>query len=219
MSEQATGNDRFARAATNWDASERRRRLAADVSQGIRALMEPSGVRRALEYGCGTGLVSAQLAGDVRELVAMDASAAMLDVLRAKRDAGDLPAHVLPLLGDLLAQPAARYPGLDPESFGLIFSSMTLHHVPQVQELLQRLVALLEPGGWLALADLEAEDGSFHEDGSGVAHDGFDPQWLANLVQSLGVVDVQWKRVSEVRKQREDSEVVFGVFLLWGRRG
>ena len=39
-----------------------------------------------------------------------------------------------------------------------------LHHVPDVEGLFASVLGHLEQGGYLAFADLAAEDGSFHDD-------------------------------------------------------
>ena len=43
---------------------------------------------------------------------------------------------------------------------------MTLHHIPDTNGILNKFHALLEPNGYLLVADLEKEDGSFHTDGT-----------------------------------------------------
>jgi hypothetical protein len=48
------------------------------------------------------------------------------------------------------------------------------------------LRGLLAPGGWLALADLDDEDGSFHSDPAEVHHHGIDRGWLCTELTALG---------------------------------
>jgi len=57
-----------------------------------------------------------------------------------------------------------------PEQFDLLFSSMLLHHIPDTLAFFQRCHPWLKPKGYLAVADLDREDGSFHQDHTGVAH-------------------------------------------------
>jgi len=57
--------------------------------------------------------------------------------------------------------------------FDLIFSAMALHHVQNTDALLDRFASLTAPGGWIALADLDTEDGTFHSGDSGPVHPGF----------------------------------------------
>jgi len=82
---------------------------------------------------------------------------------------------------------------------------MTLHHVPDPAALIVQLSGALLPGGTLAVADLDAEDGSFHGDNTGVLHLGFDRVLLVrNLFQQGGLREVRdvtaaWSR----RRSRE----------------
>ncbi len=61
---------------------------------------------------------------------------------------------------------------------------MTLHHLRNVPLVFSRLAKILNPGGWLAVADLDTEDGSFHGQADDVFHQGFArrqiAEWLAN---------------------------------------
>ena len=47
--------------------------------------------------------------------------------------------------------------------FDLIFTQMVLHHVSDIETIINRLSQLLNPGGYLAVADLYEEDGSFYD--------------------------------------------------------
>jgi len=52
---------------------------------------------------------------------------------------------------------------------------MALHHIESTQALVQVFSDHLKPGGMVALADLDKEDGSFHPEGSeGIFHRGFE---------------------------------------------
>lgn len=57
------------------------------------------------------------------------------------------------------------------ERFDGIISAMALHHIKDTQHLLRTFTSHLHPGGFIALADLDREDGSFHTHGNeGVFH-------------------------------------------------
>ena len=120
-----------------------------------------------MDYGCGTGLCSLPLAGRCSSVLGVDSSTEMLARLEAKARAAGLE-QVTTRRHDLTAEPLA---GLE---FDVILCAMTLHHVREVGLLLNRFHSLLSPGGLLALADLDKEDGSFHQDTRGVEHHGFD---------------------------------------------
>jgi 2-polyprenyl-3-methyl-5-hydroxy-6-metoxy-1,4-benzoquinol methylase len=94
---------------------------------------------------------------------------------------------------------------------------MTLHHIEDVQALLGRLTGLLAPGGWLALADLDREDGGFHGGPMpGVFHLGFERDWVMDRLHTLGLADVTARTAHTVYRADPDAE--YPIFLISGRR-
>jgi ubiquinone/menaquinone biosynthesis C-methylase UbiE len=201
----------FDKVAANWDEKPQRRLLAAAVAAGIAEDVPLHNGMHALEYGCGTGLVGLQLAAAVGELTAVDTSAGMLEELRKKSQSLGLE-NVTPLL-----IPADRWT-LPPARFDLVFSSMVLHHIADTDALFRNFQQVLKPGGFIALADLEQEDGSFHDDPTGIAHHGFDPQALLSLLARLGFTDLRTRTVHTIRKPRGDDEATYPAFLITGRK-
>ena len=120
-----------------------------------------------MDFGAGTGLVTLALLPCVARVTAMDTSGEMLRVLDKKLKALRI-ANVHTMLHESGKTP------LPAAAFDLIVSSMVLHHISDVPEALRRLRPCLRPGGWIALADLDTEDGTFHSDSTGVFHHGFD---------------------------------------------
>lgn len=209
---QTLNRDRFNQIAADWDDNPTRAGIALAVAEAIRRRVPLTTLRDALEYGCGTGLVTAQLAADLKRVLAVDLSPGMIDVLRGKlKDAAlsNVEATVL----DLTTQPAPT------EHFDLVFSSMTLHHIPDVPELLQTFSILLNPGGWIALADLDAEDGSFHGgDVPGVEYHGFERSALEAHLTRAGFRDVHFETAHEVTRSGNSAERRYPIFLVTARR-
>lgn len=169
----------FDQRAADWDANPGRVALARAVVAAIRAAVPLRPDMRAMDFGAGTGLVSLGLLGDVGEITAVDASAGMLRVLAEKAAAlGAVRLRTLRCDVSTDALPQA--------AFDLVVSSMTLHHLPDVPAVLKRMRASLRPGGWIALADLDAEDGSFHADTTGVCHSGFDRATVCRWLTDAG---------------------------------
>jgi ubiquinone/menaquinone biosynthesis C-methylase UbiE len=183
----------FDDAAATWDDNPHRRELTRAIAAGIRTNVPLQPNWRMLEYGCGTGTLSLLLAPHVQEVVAADASSGMVDQLRRKLQ--DLPeARVKPRLLDLTHEAPLA------ESFALIVAAMTLHHVPNVVAILADLGKMLAKGGWLAIADLQLEDGSFHADLK-VPHNGFNPENMAHdITGAIGADSCPWRVVHEVAK-------------------
>jgi len=209
---QDQNRQRFDAIAADWDDSPTRRTLAAGVAAAIAVAVPLQPHWHALEYGCGTGLVGAALAPRVARLLACDVSPGMLTVLAEKARAAGLD-HLQTRVLDLTREPAPA------ERFDLIFSSMTLHHIPDVPALLHTLHGMLKPDGWLALADLDAEDGSFHRpDVPGVMHHGFDRGMLQAELRAAGCRDVHARTAHTVTKTTADGrERQYPVFLITAR--
>jgi 2-polyprenyl-3-methyl-5-hydroxy-6-metoxy-1,4-benzoquinol methylase len=93
--------------------------------------------------------------------------------------------------------------------YHLITSAMTLHHVEKPAPLFQSFKVLMHPGGWVALADLESEDGSFHEDPTGVFHNGFSADELINMLTEAGFSSITVTTATKVVKGGR----VYPVFL------
>lgn len=183
----------FDTAAATWDKPQRVR-LATEVAAAMTAALPLSREWDAMDFGCGTGLVTLPLAPLVGSILGVDSSANMVEQLNAKvteQGCGNARAVRLDLeQGEL---PQGRY--------HLITSSMTMHHIPEPLPLLRSLRALLHPGGYIAISDLEAEDGSFHGDSLGVFHNGFDHDRFAALLEQAGFTNIRVATATAVVKE------------------
>jgi ubiquinone/menaquinone biosynthesis C-methylase UbiE len=196
----------FDAVAQQWDEEPRRVKLAAEIAAAIMERIPLSDEWDALDFGCGTGLVTMQLAPRLRSIIGADSSAGMLERLNSKLRTSGI-SNVCTTLCDASKGvfPAGKY--------HIITSAMTLHHVEEIAPLLKSLKNLLHPGGIIALADLEAEDGSFHEDPTGVFHNGFSSEELSDLLQKCGFSSVNIKTATTIVK----GERLFPVFLATAR--
>jgi len=169
--------------AAEWDADERRRQLSTGIGSTLLAHVALHDSMDVLDFGAGTGLISAYVAPHVRRVVAVDTSQAMLARLAAKPE---LRGKVQTLCADITRAP------LD-ERFDVVISAMAMHHVPDTSALIGRFADHLKPGGRVALADLDTEDGSFHpDDAAGVFHQGFDRGALQALLELHGFASIRF---------------------------
>lgn len=205
---------RFDVIAADWDESPTRRALATGVAAAIEAAVPLQADWQAMEYGCGTGLVGAALAPRLGRLLACDVSRGMLSVLDGKAKAAGID-HLQTRVLDLTSEPPPA------ERFDLIFSSMTMHHIEDVASLVRTFRAMLKPDGWLALADLDAEDGSFHGgDVAGVMHHGFDRDALQAELRAAGFVKISARTAHTVSKKAADGKPShYPVFLITTQAG
>ena len=200
---------RFDHAAPTWDADPMRRRMAATITAAILTQLPVHPHMTALDYGCGTGLVTLALQPHVRRITGMDSSPGMLAVLDEKVRAAGI-ANVETCCVDLATQPAPEL------CVDLVVSVMALHHIADVPQLLRALTQLLAPGGYLALADLDSEDGSFHEDKTGVYHSGFDRAWLIAQLEELGYTEIHAVTAHTLERPTPDGNRHFPIFLISG---
>ena len=200
--------ERFDKAAATWDNKSRRVQLAEKISTAISTLPLHKNMT-AMEFGCGTGLVSLALAPQLKSLVALDTSQGMLDVLQEKIDEQQQN-NMRCLNFDILED---NYKG----RHDLIICSMTLHHLQDADGLLQRFSELLNPGGYLAVADLVTEDGSFHDPSAeGIYHKGFEPAQLENTLATLNMTDIKSRTVHTIKKETTRKE--YPIFLLTAQK-
>ncbi len=203
--------DKFNREASQWDENPQRRAVALGVAQAIIEAVNPGKTMRALEFGCGTGLVSLEIAQFVKTLSAIDTSPEMLAVLEEKISRSGIT-NIETSCTNLSASSETT---LKEKRFELIYSSMTLHHIDDTAAFLNRLADLLSPGGIVALADLDLEDGLFHDDPLEKVHHGFDRAELAALLNGAGLLVTSFETIYTFNKtNRAGITAAYPVFLV-----
>jgi len=160
-----------------------------------------------IEIGAGTGLLALAIARDVGSVVLADPSTGMLAVAEQKVAHAGLE-NVRTLRFALTVDP------LPTDRLDLAVSLLAFHHVADTGAALDALFALLEPGGRLALVDLDAEDGSFHSDPDAEVHHGFVRDDLGRRAEAAGFRDVGFATVDQITK----DDRVYPLFLLTARR-
>ncbi len=213
----------FDQKASQWDTKPVRVERAQAVADGIRAAIPLSPHLTALEYGCGTGLLSFALQARLGHITLADSSTGMLAVLREKIAAANIgntctahnrlrhSAGMTPLQLDLSVDP------LPAERYQLIYTLMTLHHIPDTDRMLRAFYQLLEAPGHLCVADLDKEDGTFHED-EFHGHLGFDRNELGAKVRQAGFRHIRFTTVVHMRKEAAGTVKDFPMFLMIARK-
>jgi ubiquinone/menaquinone biosynthesis C-methylase UbiE len=201
----------FDERAKDWDSDPAKVERARVVGEAIRARVPLRPDMTALEYGCGTGLLSFALQLDFDSITPADTSQGMLDVLAEKIKAVGVK-NMHPVRLDLSSDP------LPDSRYGIIYSLMTLHHVPDTEKVLGRFFTLLDAGGYLCIADLEKEDGSFHGADVSDVHKGFDRPALKHQLEAAGFSDITFSSVSDVKRPVNGLEKAFPLFLMIARK-
>lgn len=202
-------NSSFDERAKEWDTPDKIAR-AKELASVIVKLLPDKKPLQAMEFGCGTGLLSYEMADRFDLVTLIDTSEGMLDVLREKIVKNGTT-HFKPLFADIFANPVDQ-------RFDVIYSAMTLHHIADACKALVVLASLLHPGGLLFIADLDKEDGSFHL-GKEDVHHGFDRDELSNMAQSVGFIDIKFQTAYEVVKRKNFfSTHKYPIFLMRATR-
>jgi ubiquinone/menaquinone biosynthesis C-methylase UbiE len=190
--------------AKSWDADPAKSARAAAVAAAIVERVALPLHAKAMEYGCGTGLLSFALHPHLGSITLADSSEGMLAVLKEKIAAAGIT-NIQPLLLDLATDP------LPAERFSIIYTLMTMHHIPDIEGMLKKFHALLETGGHLCIADLEEEDGAYHSsDFQG--HRGFVANALQLLLERAGFKNISFiQQLYLVQKNGRDYPIFLAV--------
>ena len=196
--------DHFKDKASGWDDGSIRVRGAKTIADAIEESVELDSTMKIMDFGVGTGLLGFEIAKVVEKVIGVDTSETMLEKLKEK-NTDELT--IEPLHVDIVKNP------ID-EQFDGIISSMTLHHVEDLKLFFKTIYKNLNDGGFIAIADLELEDGSFHSDNTGVFHFGFEEKELYKIIAESGFKDINIKNINTINKPDRD----FGIFLLTAKR-
>jgi cyclopropane fatty-acyl-phospholipid synthase-like methyltransferase len=193
--------DHFAGKADSYEQNPNRVDNVANIANAILGAFKFNRSMHIMDFGSGTGLLLERIAPHVGKMTAVDVSKSMNRQLQEKRDR--LPCE-LEILEVDLAQTNI------PLQVDGIISSMTMHHIEDVGAMFKKFYAMVKGGGFIAISDLDTEDGSFHTEDTGVFHQGFDRQEIARAASDAGFQSVNVLSASVVHKPQGD----FGVFLL-----
>jgi ubiquinone/menaquinone biosynthesis C-methylase UbiE/DNA-binding transcriptional ArsR family regulator len=129
------------------------------------------------DLGCGTGRASEALAPFVGRVIAVDASAAMLQAARKRLQEFD---NVELRRGDLEALP------IDDAQLDAATLMLVLHHVTEPARALAEVARVLKPGGLLIVVDMLPHDREHYRQQMGHVWMGFSAEQIARLLAESG---------------------------------
>jgi 2-polyprenyl-3-methyl-5-hydroxy-6-metoxy-1,4-benzoquinol methylase len=194
-------NDHFSAKAKQYEGNVARVQNVSNIANSIKTRINFSADMQLLDFGSGTGLLLERIAPLVQGITAIDISESMMTQLVAKKDTLECELQTLTVnleSSDLNQQ------------FDGIISSMTMHHIKDVPAMLKKFFSLLTQTGFIAIADIDTEDGSFHDEDTGVHHHGFDRNWIMQQAEIAGFEQLNIETVSKINKPQGD----YSVFLL-----
>ena len=193
--------------AAEWDKDPVIWQRAEAIANEMKRIIPLKNNMSALEFGAGTGVTSFILKDYLKEITLMDNSLEMIKVMNNKIKTSKV--ENLKTLNFNLEQTDFK-----DAKFDIIFSQMVLHHITDIKDIITKFYNLLNPGGFLAIADLYTEDGSFHGEGF-TGHKGFDIEILSNQIRKQGFTNINQQKCFVINKKISDTETKqFDVFLL-----
>lgn len=198
--------------ALNWDNDIQKQERAKVFAVEINNFIKPANKLTALEFGCGTGLLSFQLKDVFKTITLADNSEGMINVLKDKIEKANIK-NFIPLLIDLLKENNSN------EKYDVVYSLMTLHHIVDLQSAFEQFNSFTSKNGYLCIADLVKEDGSFHENIDDFdGHNGFEKEELTDLFKKHCFEPVFYKICFEIEKEVDGSQRIYPLFLMIGRK-
>ncbi|KAG1725859.1 S-adenosyl-L-methionine-dependent methyltransferase [Suillus lakei] len=158
-----------------------------------------------LDYACGTGLISKELAAHAKCIVGVDISQTMVDQYnQSVFNQGIPPEEMRAVCCDLTAAPNQ----LDGMKFDVVVCASSYHHFPSIEEVTTALASYLKPGGSLLVADLmkpsspESTKELFPTDAHNiVAHKGgFEEADIKVVFEGAGLINLAFVTACEAKR-------------------
>ncbi len=202
----------FSALAAGWDSEVRIKRAEIIARKIIETLHGMKGLS-ALEFGCGTGLISFNLHDEFERIDLIDSSEGMISRLKEKIAESGIR-NMNPLCLDLTrnAGPEKKY--------DVIFTSMVLHHISDLPGILEKFSNLLKHKGVLCIVDLDPVSELFHKgepDFSG--HHGFETSELTDLLAERDFTQIKAETFYRSEKKSDAGAIPYSLFILTARKG
>ena len=197
--------DYFQHKSKDYEKDSNRVKNVENIADAIKRNIKFKKSMHIMDFGSGTGLLLEKIAPLVGKITAVDVSKSMINELASKRETIYCELEILEM--DLSkSKPEVKFDG--------IISSMTMHHVKDISAMFHKFYEMLNENGFIAIADLDLEDGSFHTEDTGVFHHGFDREEFLNFAESAGFKDLEVMSASAAQKPQGE----YPVFLLIGNK-
>ena len=193
--------DYFEHKANDYERVRQRVTNVKNIADAIKKNLPLTSSMHIMDFGSGTGLLLERIAPFVKKITAVDISTSMNRQLEKKLNDIECDLDIIEM--DLSTSTLDR-------TFDGIITSMTMHHVKDIQLMLKTFYSLLNTGGFIAIADLDTEDGSFHSEDTGVFHSGFDRVYFKEITAAAGFHNISTLGASTIKKDQGN----YSIFLL-----
>ncbi len=196
---RSTSDAFFQNTASEWEGL--RRELFGDRFDllGLLNLLDASWVVG--DLGCGTGSIASTLAPFVDQVIAVDASAEMLEM--ASRNVEGAP-NVQLRSGDLEQLP------IENETLDIAILFLVLQYTASPKAVLAEAQRVLKPGGRLVVVDLMTHEDDALRARIGQQWQGFDELALRRDLQAAGLDAVRWVEIETQPKPKAKAAKLVG---------
>jgi len=192
--------------AREWD-NEKRIERAKVIANKIKTTISVTESKTAMEFGCGTGLISFNLSDVFKNITLIDNSEGMINVVNEKIKKLNLK-NINSYSYDLVEN------SLD-EKYNIIYSSMALHHIVDIDRILKRFYNMINSNGTLCIVDLNEDDGRFHKSEVGfTGHNGFSQEWMKSILEANKFTNVKSQTFYKSSKVIDDEEIEYSLFIM-----
>ena len=191
--------------AATWDTEEtilRNKAFALAIKKHLAGKAS-----RVMDFGCGTGLLTAQFLDIGDSFLGIDTAGGMLEQFNQRFEK-------FPQVKSLAINLEKESMSPDVGNFDLIMTAMAFHHLKEPEKTLAVFKEHLTPSGKIFVIDLDKEDGTFHPDnkGMGVQHFGFSGETFEKWAKELKFNSLQHEIVYEIHKNERSYGIRMGVF-------
>lgn len=197
--------------AKSWD-NDRIIKRSEIIANKINELVGDKQNSSIMEYGCATGLISLNLCDKFKKLTLMDSEDEMINVVKEKIKFYKT-SNILPIKIDLTKET------YEEEKFDLIYTSLTLHHILDIENIVKKFYNLLNKDGILCIIELDKEDGSFHGDIKNFnGHNGFLHNEIENALRKVGFSNLKSETFFYGERTYDEKRIPYSVFYTIGEK-
>lgn len=203
----------FDNKAESWDKDPVKIERAKKFAENIVISLKENENMEAMEFGSGTGQVSLFLHEYFKNIYLIDSSEGMIEVLKKNIHERGIR-NMKAICKDILREDV-NIDGLD-----VIYTLMTLHHIEEIDRILEIFNKHMKPGAFLFIGDLEKEDGSFHDHSQNFkGHHGFEKEKLVSLLEAKGFRQIEYRNFFQLTKKFEDGSAKdFPLFFMAAKK-
>ena len=174
----------FSMSAKSWNSLPGKKDEAKKFINEIRKQTKINKTMRVLDFGCGTGLNGLGFINDVKTVAFLDTSSGMIEQVESALKSLNCSNY------EVYNKDIGELDNVEP--FDLILSTLSFHHIEDINKTVKCFNELTNKGGKCFIVDLYTEDGSFHAPAK-VPHNGFDPEELKQVFLNNGYTKVTHK--------------------------